>query len=140
MDNFLILFITLLANINLITGNNGSTREICSKLTIKTPERRLWRLWRRSGFFILNFEHILHLFPVFLLLTDFSEFSQLKARNFIKTVSWEVFENFTIVLFETPTGCRLGLLEYFLGYSEYVLQAGHELLLQNIKNNLSSKL
>ena len=85
----------------------------------------------------LNFEHILHLFPVFLLLTDFSEFSQLKARNFIKTVSWEFFENFTIVLFETPTGCRLGLLEYFLDYSEYILQAGHELLLQNIKNNLS---
>ena len=29
------------------------------KLTIKTPERRHWRL---SGVFIFNFEHILHLF------------------------------------------------------------------------------
>ena len=49
--------------------NNGNTRtrcEICSKLTIKIPERRQWR---RSGVFIVNFEHILHLILVFLLLT-----------------------------------------------------------------------
>ena len=32
--------------------------EICSKLTIKTPERRQWR---RSGVFIVNSEHITHL-------------------------------------------------------------------------------
>ena len=31
----------------------------------KEPERRYWR---RSGIFIVNFEHILHLFLVFLLL------------------------------------------------------------------------
>ena len=29
--------------------------EICSKLTMKIPERRQWR---RSGIFIVNFEHI----------------------------------------------------------------------------------
>ena len=49
--------------------NNRNTRErceICSKLKTKTPERRQWR---RSCVFILNFEHILHLFLVFLLLT-----------------------------------------------------------------------
>ena len=40
--------------------------EICSKLTIKMPERRHWR---RSGIFIVNFEHISHLLLVFLLLT-----------------------------------------------------------------------
>ena len=40
--------------------------EICSKLTIKIPERRQWR---RSGIFIVNFEHISHLALVFLLLT-----------------------------------------------------------------------
>ena len=37
--------------------NNRDTRtrcEICSKLTIKTPERRHWR---RSDVFILNFLH-----------------------------------------------------------------------------------
>ena len=49
--------------------NNRNTRtrcEICSKLTINTPERRHWR---RSGVFIVNFEHISHLVLVFLLLT-----------------------------------------------------------------------
>ena len=39
--------------------------EICSKLTKKTPERCHWR---RFGVFIVNFEHILHLVVVFLLL------------------------------------------------------------------------
>ena len=49
--------------------NNRNTRrrcEICSKLTIKIPEPRHWR---RSGIFIVNFEHISHLALVFLLLT-----------------------------------------------------------------------
>ena len=49
--------------------NNRNTRarcEICSKLTIKTPERRHWRL---SDVFIVNFEHISHLVLVFLSLT-----------------------------------------------------------------------
>ena len=38
----------------------------CSKLTIKTVEQRPWR---RSGIFIVNFEHISYLVLVFLLLT-----------------------------------------------------------------------
>ena len=49
--------------------NNRNTRkrcEICSKLTIKTPERRHWR---RSGVFVANVEHISHLALVFLLLS-----------------------------------------------------------------------
>ena len=53
----------------LLKVNNRNTRtrcEICSKLTIKTPGRRHWR---RSGVFIVNFEHISHLVLVFLLLT-----------------------------------------------------------------------
>ena len=57
------------ANIYLLKINNRSTKkrsEICSKLTIKTSERRQWR---RSGIFIVNFEYISHLFLVFLLLT-----------------------------------------------------------------------
>ena len=57
--------------------------EICSKLTIKTPERRqissvivtkspvtiTEEIRRCSGVFIVNFEHISHLVPVFLFLT-----------------------------------------------------------------------
>ena len=46
--------------------NTGTRCEICSKLTIKTPERRQWH---RSGVFTVNFKHILHLVLVFLLLT-----------------------------------------------------------------------
>ena len=46
--------------------NTRTRREICSKLTIKTLERRHWRL---SGVSIVNFEHIPYLFLVFLLLT-----------------------------------------------------------------------
>ena len=48
--------------------NNRKTRkwcELCLKLTIKTLERRR----RSSGVVIINFEHISHLFLVFLLLT-----------------------------------------------------------------------
>ena len=54
------------AKIYLLKVNNRNTRksyEISSKLTIKTPERR------RSGVFIVNFEHISHLFLPSLLLT-----------------------------------------------------------------------
>ena len=54
------------ANIYLLKVNNRNTRkrcETCSKLTIKTPERDKWR---RSGVFIVNFEHISKLFLVFL--------------------------------------------------------------------------
>ena len=46
------------AGIYLLKVNNRNTRtrcEICSKLTTKAPERRKWR---RSGVFIVNFEHI----------------------------------------------------------------------------------
>ena len=55
--------------IHMVKVNNRNTRtrcEICSKLTIKTPERHQWR---RSGVFIVNFQYISHLVLVFLLLT-----------------------------------------------------------------------
>ena len=57
------------AGINMVRVNNKNTNtmcEICSKLTLKKPERRQWR---RSGVFIVNFEHILHLVIVLLLLS-----------------------------------------------------------------------
>ena len=53
----------------LFNVNNRNTTKmfkICSKLTIKTLERRQWR---RCGVFIVNFKHISHLFLVFLMLT-----------------------------------------------------------------------
>ena len=49
--------------------NNGNTRkryEICSELTIKPPELgpafKKLKAGRRSGVFIVNYEHISHLF------------------------------------------------------------------------------
>ena len=53
----------------MVKVNYRNTRircEICSKLTIKTPKRHHWR---RSGVFIINFEHISHLALVLLLVT-----------------------------------------------------------------------
>ena len=47
--------------------NNRNTRcWICSKLTIKTPERGQWR---HSAVFIINYKHTLQLFLMFLFLT-----------------------------------------------------------------------
>ena len=46
--------------------NNRNTRascETCSKLAIKTPERRQWR---RSDVVIVNFEHISDFFTLLL--------------------------------------------------------------------------
>ena len=60
---------TLQANIYLFKVSNRNTRKSCeiyTTLTIKTPERG--QLYR-SGVFIVNFEHISHLFLLFLLLT-----------------------------------------------------------------------
>ena len=49
-----------------VNNRNSRTRcETCSKLTIKTPERRHCH---RSDVFIVNFEHISYLVLVFLLL------------------------------------------------------------------------
>ena len=49
-----------------VNDRNSRTRcEISSELTIKTPEQRQWR---RSGVIVVNFEDILHLVLVFLLL------------------------------------------------------------------------
>ena len=57
--------ITHSAGVYLLKVNNtktGTRCEICSKGTIKTPERSYWR---RSGFLIVNLEQILHLAIVF---------------------------------------------------------------------------
>ena len=54
----------LLFKIN--SNNTRKTCEICSKLTIKTPEQCQWH---PSGVFIVNFEYTSHLFLVFPLLT-----------------------------------------------------------------------
>ena len=73
----------------LLKVKNRNTRtsceKKCSKLKRKTPE---WRQWRRSGVFIVNFEHISHLVLVFLLLILNM---QLPTETF--TIIWEEHEN-----------------------------------------------
>ena len=48
---------------------------MCSKLTIKTPERH----WRRSGVFIVNFKHNSHLRPA--CLVSIKLLSEFNAKN-----------------------------------------------------------
>ena len=64
--------------------NNRNTRikrEICSKLTIKTPE---WRQLHRFGVFIANFEHISHLVLLFLLFLFHALSREIQAGFFQK--------------------------------------------------------
>ena len=74
-----------LTNINMPKVNKRNTSgkckmcEICSKLTIKTAERRKWRL---SGICIANFKHISHLFLVFLWLL--AGFTFYYTRHFLR--------------------------------------------------------
>ena len=59
----LVFFIAFPADIYLFKVNITNTRKRCkihSELTIKVTERH----WSRSGFFIVNFEHISYLFVV----------------------------------------------------------------------------
>ena len=58
----------LATNNNMLKFKKRNTRtrcEVCSELTIKTPERYQCR---RSSVFVVNLEHISHLVLVFLLL------------------------------------------------------------------------
>ena len=74
-----------LTNINMPKVNKRNTSgkyemcEIFSKLTIKTAERRQWRL---SGICIANFKHISHLFLVFLWLL--AGFTFYYMRHFLR--------------------------------------------------------
>ena len=54
----------LILNRHFNNENTRIRREICSKLTEKTPEQLQWR---RSGVLIVNVEHILDLVLVFLI-------------------------------------------------------------------------
>ena len=57
------------ASIYLFKANTGNTRtmcEICSNLTVETPE---WRQWHHYGVFVVNYEQISHIVLLFQLLT-----------------------------------------------------------------------
>ena len=81
--------------------------EICSNLTIKTRE---WRHWRPSGVFIVNFEHISHLFlavsRVAVLFRTFWVFSTSGALLFWTGSFWGINHFYNIFL---VTQCNLAL-------------------------------
>ena len=93
------------ANIYLRKVNNrntGKRREICSKLTIKTPERRHWC---RFGVFLVNSE----LIPFFTV--SIVDFEQVRIRYF-KKFFWHSRKKFVLV----------ALIDVFVGnYSNWLI-------------------
>ena len=83
-------------NIYLLIVNNSNIRkrcEICSKLRIKTPERR-------SSFLIVNFEHISHFFLVFVLTLNKYVFAGSHPINLktLKLLTAEIINRCTRIL------------------------------------------
>ena len=102
------------ANIYLFKVYNRSTRtrcEICSELTIKTPEKRHWR---RSSVFNINFEHLSHLVLVFLLLT-------LNISLPVGSILKIYFLSFLIMLLYSFHDNNLLLLSHFLSFDGFHL-------------------
>ena len=87
-----------LANIYLFKVNNrNSTKrcEICSKLTIKIPKRRQRCC---SRIFIVKFEHITHLFLVFLLLILNKQMFAWWRRLGVSFVNFEYIEHIKLMM------------------------------------------
>ena len=97
--------------------NNRNTRKrckICSMLITKTSE---WRHWRWSGIFIVNFEHISHLFLVFLL----STFNKYMLARLCLPVSSSAFRTLSNI-YEQAFFCKIlaNLSKLFLKFSLFV--------------------
>ena len=105
------------AGIHLLKVNNRNTRtkcEVCSKLKIKTPERRQWH---RSVVFVVNFEHISHVLAFLLLNSSIAK--SYKKRRQILWISKLYFD-----------------LSYFLGSS---ITFKFEGILKRVKEPFESK-
>ena len=111
-----ILHYNLPTNIYLFKVSYRNTRKrykTCSKLTIKTSEQHQWR---RSGVFIVNFEHISHLFLVLLLLT----LNRHKNRYFYHPIQTNlhrlkfIYTNVIMYYFVKPFASTLLFYFYYL--------------------------
>ena len=102
------------AGIYLFKVNNRNTRAMCKiwpKLTIKTRERRQWRC---SGVFILNFDQISRIVPVFPLLTSNKQMSSGIPHNFYRSVDsllWPSIRNKTVPRWHQ------GIIKFQVGFS-----------------------
>ena len=74
---FLVFVIQLTFTCLKLAIETRKEHEICAKL-IKTPKRRHWR---RSGVFIVNFEHILHIFLSSVSIVDFKQVNVTWAKT-----------------------------------------------------------
>ena len=85
------------------SGNNRAAMcEICSKLTIKTPERRQWR---RSKVFIVNFQQISHI-------AARKHSSSIKFRGFLAFLKIWYQNNFNQKTLQYLFFCQLCLVSY----------------------------
>ena len=107
-------FVLLPAGNYIFKVDNRNTRtrcKICSKLTLKTPERRQWR---RSGVFIVNFEHISHVVHKI----D----NNLQVKKIVQypmaVISNDTFSNFGKLLLMYVNKIFV-YHQFFLTYSEY---------------------
>ena len=92
-----------LINICLLKVSNRNTRKmrkICSKWTVKTPDRHHRR---HSDVFIVNFEHISHCFLVFLLLTLNKQMLAVFIAKLKKTY-WVFITDFAHVCYSKVSG------------------------------------
>ena len=71
---------------NVSNSNTRTTFEICSKLTIKTPEHCHWLC---SGVYIVNFEHILNFDLLLLLLTLNKKIPVAKVEE-LHSLKWSI--------------------------------------------------
>ena len=95
------LFRYLPAKIYLFKINNRNTIKWCeiySKLKIKTPERRQWR---RPGVFIVNYEHISHIFSS-VFIVDFEQVNVcwVDSGEGHQWSSWKSLSKFTMLDFK----------------------------------------
>ena len=61
----MLVYLASICELKVNNKNTRTRREVSSKLTVKTLERRQWR---RSRFFTFNFEHVSHRVLVILML------------------------------------------------------------------------
>ena len=73
-------------------GNSRKRSEICSKLTITTPE---WSHWSCAGVFIVNFNYILHVFVLF----SMADFKQVDVCSIVMFAALHHKDFFTLNLF-----------------------------------------
>ena len=72
-----------------VNNKNTTTRcQICWNLTIKSLER--WRQWRRSGVFIVNFEHRTYSTPFFKCFYCWNIFTDVFREYRKRPVAWNV--------------------------------------------------